>query len=152
MCHLKGNFILVKATMISLIKTMNMKSRVILIDDNPLENIFHEQMFRKLDQEIEISIIDNGPLALVSLKKEFAKKKLNTRTTIFLDEHMPELKGLEIMEILEELDIIADHNIQIYFLTTDTSLRLIEKTTVMPNVNRVIHKPLVLSDLQGISL
>ncbi|MFT5820940.1 MAG: CheY-like chemotaxis protein [Crocinitomix sp.] len=129
-----------------------MKSHVILIDDNPVDNIIHEQMLRSLNQEIDISIIDNGTSALELLKQEFSQNLPDTKTTIFLDEQMPDLKGLEIMETLEELDLTENSNIQVYFLTTDMSLRLIEKTAIMPNVRQVIQKPLTVEFLAYISL
>ena len=85
-----------------------MKSHVILIDDNPVDNILHEQMLRNFDENIEISIIDNSRLALKFLEQEFSKKSLEMKTTIFLDEIMPQMRGVEIMESLENMEMIKN--------------------------------------------
>lgn len=119
-----------------------MKCHVILIDDNPVDNIIHEQMLQNLSQDIEVSIVDDSKLALKFLKREFSEDKLDTKTIILLDEHMPSVKGLEIMEALKDLEMIYNSKIQVYFLTADTSLQLIEKAAIIPIVKQVIHKPL----------
>ncbi|NOQ76172.1 MAG: response regulator [Crocinitomix sp.] len=119
-----------------------MKSHIILIDDNQVENLLHEQMLRKMDEDFEISIVDNGELALRLLKREFSNPTSEKETIIFLDESMPDLNGLEIMEALEDMEMSEESNVQVYFLTADTSLRLIEKASIMENVVGVIHKPL----------
>lgn len=129
-----------------------MKSHVILIDDNPVDNVLHEQMLRNFDEDIEISIIDNSRLALKFLEQEFSKKSLEMKTTIFLDEIMPQIRGVEIMESLESMEMIKNNQVQIYFLTTDTSSSLLEKTAIMPSVRRVIHKPLTAALIESISL
>ena len=129
-----------------------MKSHVILIDDNPVDNILHEQMLRNFDENIEISIIDNSRLALKFLEQEFSKKSLEMKTTIFLDEIMPQMRGVEIMESLENMEMIKNNQVQVYFLTTDTSSALLEKTAIMPSVRRVIHKPLTTELIETISL
>lgn len=76
------------------------------------------------------------------MKREFSEDKLDTKTIILLDEHMPSVKGLEIMEALKDLEMIYNSKIQVYFLTADTSLQLIEKAAIIPIVKQVIHKPL----------
>jgi len=129
-----------------------MKSHVILIDDNPVDNVLHEQMLRNFDEEIEISIIDNSRLALKFLEQEFSKDSLEMKTTIFLDEIMPQICGVEIMESLEKMELIKNEQVQVYFLTTDTSSSLRKKAEVMPSVKRVIHKPLTAELIEEISL
>jgi CheY-like chemotaxis protein len=130
------------ATKVIFDKNLRMKSHVILIDDNPVANTLHEHMLQELDHNIQVSIFDNGLSALDFLKREFSDNKIDIKTTIFLDEQMPGLGGLEILEILEDLEMTDESNIDVYFLTADTSLRLIEKSAVMLNVKQVVHKPL----------
>ncbi|MFT5820941.1 MAG: CheY-like chemotaxis protein [Crocinitomix sp.] len=128
-----------------------MKSHVILIDDNEVDNIMNEHLLQGLDQDIDISIIDDGQLAMELLEQEFSQINPGYKTTVFLDENLPGLNGLEILEMLESrYEASGDSNVKIYFLTGDKSLRLIEKTAIMENVIRVIQKPLTSSNLKEI--
>ncbi|NOQ76173.1 MAG: response regulator [Crocinitomix sp.] len=129
-----------------------MKNHVILIDDNDVDNMMNQHLLQRLDQDLEISIIDDSRLAFTLLEREFSQVNSDKKTIIFLDENMPNLNGLEIMEALEDMEVLEESNVQVYFLTGDTSMRLVEKAAIMENVVSVIHKPLNEASLAEIVL
>ncbi len=128
-----------------------MNSQVILIDDNTEDNVTHEALIRSWNNDIDISIIDNSEEALRFLKREFSGNNYsNKKTTVFLDEIMPYLEGMELTEYIERMKIEDNEDIEVYFLTSRNSDILMMKIAMMPEVKKVIHKPLTSASLAQI--
>ncbi|NOQ76174.1 MAG: response regulator [Crocinitomix sp.] len=120
-----------------------MNTQVILIDDNSVDNVAHEALIRNWNNEVDISIIDNSGDALTFLKREFSGSDEKPRkTAIFLDEIIPYLEGMELSEYIERMRIEDKEDIEVYFLTTNDSELLVTKVSMMPEVKKIIHKPL----------
>jgi CheY-like chemotaxis protein len=125
-----------------------MSGQVILIDDNALDNLAHEALIRNWNSEVEISIIDNSEEVLKFSKREFSEGHVpHGKITIFLDEIMPYLEGMELSEYLERMRIEDNLDIEVYFLSSNSSERLLTYVSLLPNVKSVINKPLTNASL-----
>lgn len=128
-----------------------MRGQVILIDDNSIDNVNHEALIRKWDSEVDISIIDNSEEVLKFLKREFSSRIGGQRkTTIFLDEIIPYLEGMELTEYVKRMRIEDNANIEVYYLSSNISERLTIKVSMLPNVKSIIDKPLTEASLEQI--
>lgn len=119
-----------------------MTKTIILIDDNSADNMVHERIIRNAVAHAEISIIDNGHEAVAYLARELLNPETSSQKIVLLDQKMPGLSGLDIIEKLESLVRIDPTQIQIYFLTNDHSRRLEEKARTFESVKKIIRKPL----------
>ncbi|MFT5820939.1 MAG: DNA-binding response OmpR family regulator [Crocinitomix sp.] len=125
-------------------------TQVILIDDNSADNVTHEALIRNWNSEVDISIIDNSEDVLRYLKREFSRTtEIKGKTAIFLDEIIPYLEGMGLTEYVERMRIEDDADIEVYFLTNNSSEILKIKVDMMPDV-KMIHKPLTEANLNQI--
>jgi CheY-like chemotaxis protein len=119
-----------------------MSKNIILIDDNPAENLINEQIIHSVNSSVNISIIDCGIDAVKSLTQSLSDLENNEKHIVFLDQKMPDLSGIEVIEELEDLIDLDPNRIEIYFLTSDNSVRLQEKSKNFETLIKVLHKPL----------
>lgn len=88
---------------------------IMLIDDNKVDNFFHERVIRKNGAADEILIKESGAEALDYLKKgsEILQPEL-----IFLDINMPGMDGWEFLEHYRNLDTNLQNAMIVVMLTT----------------------------------
>lgn len=86
-----------------------------LIDDNKVDNFFHERVIRKNNAADEVLIQESGIEALEYLKKgtEVVQPEL-----IFLDINMPGMDGWEFLEHYRSLDNSLQNAMIVVMLTT----------------------------------
>ena len=77
--------------------------RVILIDDNESDNVYHEIMIRRAGFAGEILVFENGVDGLRYLETT----DLDRPTYIFLDINMPMMDGFEVAE--RAAPLLASH-------------------------------------------
>lgn len=119
-----------------------MSKRIILIDDDPLENLNNERNINNAISNAKISIIDNGNDALQYLRNELSNPESEEKQIVIIDQNMPELSGIEVLEELEELVDLDPNKVEIYFLTGNNSVRLLEKSRTFDTIKGILPKPL----------
>lgn len=120
-----------------------MNYQIILIDDNPTNNVRNEALIRNINHDIEISIIDNSEDVLRFFKREFSSlQDIQTKTAVFLDEFIPYLEGMEMMEYVDKMNIEETEGVDVYFLSNKSSELLVMKAEMMTRVKKIIPKPL----------
>tara|TARA_B110000037_G_scaffold223139_1_gene302707 strand:+ start:66679 stop:67074 length:396 start_codon:yes stop_codon:yes gene_type:complete len=119
-----------------------MSKNIILIDDNPTENIINEYLIRGANSNANISIIDNSNEAITSLTQTLFDLENQQKHLVVIDQKMPGMSGLEIVEELEELIDLDPGKVIIYLLTNDNSVRLQEKSKIIGSIKAILQKPL----------
>ncbi|MBF0289016.1 MAG: SpoIIE family protein phosphatase [SAR324 cluster bacterium] len=86
---------------------MNMRSKVLLVDDDPMELFVMESVLKGLD--IEIVRVDSGEKAIeATMKQNFA--------VILLDVRMPDINGFEVAKVIQSSP--NNQNLPIIFVTS----------------------------------
>ncbi len=118
-----------------------MVKRVLLIDDDPIQNLINSKMIKKVNPNIELSVAENGQEAADSC---FTNDQ-NLPETIFLDINMPIMDGWEFLDFLSGSNLEARPNI--YMLSSSVSPEDVKKSESNPLVKGFITKPLSLKKL-----
>jgi CheY-like chemotaxis protein len=89
---------------------------IMLIDDNPNDNFFHQRVISKFDKEIEVQVNEDAVTALEKLKNSDADE--SKPDIIFLDINMPIMNGWEFLEEYRKLLPTQQTELIIIMLTT----------------------------------
>ena len=111
--------------------------RVILIDDNESDNVYHEIMIRRAGFTGEIVVFENGIDGLRYLETT----DLDRPTYIFLDINMPMMDGFEVAERAAPL-LESHRTIIVVMLTSSASPHDRERAGKLEIVHGFITKPL----------
>ena len=102
---------------------------IMLIDDNPDDNFFHERVIKKCDAAENVIIMQSASVALEYLKS----KPAISPDLIFLDINMPGMNGWEFLNEYNMLDKSLQHQVIIIMLTTsenpDDQIKAVNITT-----------------------
>ncbi len=121
---------------------MNPKpNSVMLIDDNPHDNFFHEREIKKAALEILVITKETGRAALDYLVTKNTTD-FPTPDLIFLDINMPSMSGWEFLEEYKKLDKEIQEKAIIVMLTTGDNVEEVEKAKAYSFVSDYITKPL----------
>lgn len=114
--------------------------RVILVDDNQIDNIIHQKIILSTQFAKEVTIFDSAGLALNFLKQvEF---NANHPLVIFLDLRMPEIDGYEFLDELRNLQHFSTTQLKIYVLSSSLDPLDRKKIEKNPFAETFISKPL----------
>lgn len=96
--------------------------RVMLIDDNEADNVYHELVLRRAGFGGELVVHESAELALASLNSDLHPRK---STLIFLDINMPGMDGYQVIEVLK--NYAQTQSIPIIAVTANAIPRDIDK-------------------------
>lgn len=88
---------------------------IMLIDDNKIDNFFHERVIKKADAAKTIISVESGEEALDYLKKVNGNPRPDL---IFLDINMPGMNGWEFLEHYRQLDKSLQSGMVVVMLST----------------------------------
>jgi CheY-like chemotaxis protein len=90
---------------------------IMLVDDNPDDNFFHERVIRKHDFSEHVIVKQTGKEALEYLKAKDQNKGCHP-DLIFLDINMPGMNGWEFLNEYKKLDLYFQGKIIVVMLTS----------------------------------
>ena len=118
--------------------------KILLVDDDPIQNLINTKLLKRLDISEEIQVAINGRSAF----EEYISKNEDLPELIFLDINMPIMNGWEFLDLLG-LEGFTRFP-KIYMLTSSISPDDIQKSQAHPMVENYITKPLSLSKLENL--
>ncbi len=126
---------------------MSAPTRIILVDDNEADNVFHEIMIRRAGFTGELRVFESAGEALAFLRGD----PLTTPTCIFLDINMPLMDGFEFAREATPL-LDGRSTVRLMLLTSSDAPRDRQRAEDMPVIRDFITKPLTVQrarDLLG---
>ena len=119
--------------------------RIILIDDNESDNVYHEIMIKRAGFAGEIVIFESGIEALRFLESA----DLDIPSYIFLDINMPMMDGFEVAE--RAAPLLADKRAIIMVMLTSSASPLDrERAGALEIIHGFITKPLTVDALKNL--
>src|SRR5688572_30468975 len=90
---------------------------VLLIDDNPIDNLVNQKLIERANLAEAIIVRDSAVSAIEYLKSNCDKPE-NIPDTIFLDIRMPEMDGFQFLEEFDRLPAEVTSKVTIYMLSS----------------------------------
>jgi CheY-like chemotaxis protein len=112
-------------------------SCILLVDDDPDDNFFHDIIIRKMDIAETIKVANDGVEALEHLKERAVPPEL-----IFLDINMPRMNGWEFIDRYKHLDKKQKARTIVMMLSTSANPDEIKKAQEIEEVSGFKTKPL----------
>ncbi|MCB2016469.1 MAG: response regulator [Hydrogenophaga sp.] len=116
---------------------MHTAQRILLVDDNESDNVFHEIILRKAGFKGEINVFETGVDVLDFLRSD----PLEIPTYIFLDINMPMMNGFEVAQEAAPL-IEGKPTVILVMLTSSGSPLDRERAASLPVISGYLTKPL----------
>jgi len=113
-------------------------SCILLVDDDPDDNMFHQIILEEMDIVNKIDIVVNGVEAISYLKKE----EQAPPDLIFLDINMPKMNGWEFLDQYKHLNAEQKARGIIVILSTSANPDDIKKAKQIQEVTGFETKPL----------
>ncbi|MGV3459117.1 MAG: response regulator [Flavobacterium sp.] len=120
---------------------------IMLIDDNKIDNFFHERVIRKNNAAAEVIAMESGPAALEHIKA--GTEKLQPQL-IFLDINMPGMDGWEFIDHYKQLDESLQKAMIVVMLTTSDNPDDIARAKTHGILSDFKSKPLTKEMLEGV--
>lgn len=120
---------------------------IMLIDDNKIDNFFHERVIRKNNAAKEVIAMESGPAALDYLKD---RENLLQPELIFLDINMPGMDGWEFIEHYRQLDATLQNAMIVVMLTTSENPDDIARAKTQGILTDFKSKPLTKDMLEDV--
>jgi CheY-like chemotaxis protein len=122
---------------------------IMLIDDNPDDNFFHERLIRKNDRADIVVAKQSGGEALNYLKARDEHENAHP-DVIFLDINMPGMNGWEFLELYQKLDEDLRSKVMVVMLTTSENPDDRQRAVSYSYVSDFRSKPLTVDMLDEI--
>lgn len=121
---------------------MKKYNRILLIDDDPIQNLINTKLLSKLEVTDHIQVAKNG----VEAFDRYLESTLDLPDIIFLDINMPIMNGWQFLDSLslKKLGILP----RIFMLTSSISPEDIKKSINHQMVENYITKPLSINKLK----
>jgi CheY-like chemotaxis protein len=124
---------------------MSRYERIILIDDNEADNVYHEIMIERAGFTGEVLVFETGEDALAFFRQD----GMTIPTCIFLDINMPGLDGFEVAE--QAAPLLADRPAaMLVMLTSSGSPADRERAASLPVIKGYVTKPLDVDAIQAL--
>ncbi|WP_114941501.1 response regulator [Mucilaginibacter endophyticus] len=124
--------------------------KILLIDDAKLDTTIFKLVIRKVLGKAEVSICENGKVAIEFLQGLTVNEPEKLPDFIFLDLRMPVMNGWEFLKKYESLKIDPLHKSKIYILSSSVDQTDVEKSIANPRVKDFLSKPIHMGKLQSI--
>jgi CheY-like chemotaxis protein len=111
---------------------------ILLVDDSPDDNHYHQIVINEMDITNSIQVSNNGLEAIEFLKKE----NQIIPELIFLDINMPKMNGWEFLEKYKYLEVTQKAKIIVMMLSTSTNPDDIKKAKEIEEVTGFQTKPM----------
>jgi CheY-like chemotaxis protein len=124
-------------------------SRVLLIDDNPMDNFVNKKLLESTSFATEV------------VTHQFPKEALSYLTSldiealpelIFLDIMMPEMDGFQFLDEFEKLQVSIQQKCKVIMLSTSDSFKDLNRANKSKFVKKFLNKPLTENILQAINV
>lgn len=119
---------------------MGLPNKILLIDDDKINNFLNERLFSKLNIFETIRIFLEGASAFEYLKEEFEKGN-DSPELILVDINMPVMNGFEFLENYNKLPFKNKDKVTLIGLTTSLRSADIEKLKSL-HCKYTLNKPL----------
>lgn len=120
-----------------------------LVDDNPMENMVHEQM---MDSYSFAGKTRSFVSAAETLKELERLPLAELPEVIFLDIIMPGMDGFEFLDVFAKLDETIRKKCKVVMLSSSDSFKDLNRANKNPLVRKFLNKPLAPAMLAAINL
>ncbi len=121
---------------------MNTDTKILLIDDNEIDNLIHTRLLKELRLTTQTLVYQNAKDALLYLKNTSNTNPSELPDFIFLDLNMPVMDGFSFMKEFKKLKLEQFKKIQVLVLSCSIYEREIKKILMYEEVKDFISKPL----------
>lgn len=111
--------------------------RIVLVDDNDLDNSFHAIIIKKAGFSGELIVLESG-VQLIDFLQQDAQPK---PTLLFVDINMPLLNGFDTIAQLAERSLLNDET-QTYILSSSDAASDLQVAQSLPHIQGYLVKPL----------
>lgn len=125
--------------------------KVLLIDDNEIDNFVNQKIVKKTKFTSEVEICDSGQEALKHLQEQ-AQQPDQLPEIIFLDIMMPVMDGFEFLERYKDLPKAVHSKCRIIMLSSSESFKDLNRANSSPYVSKFLNKPLTEAVLAAINV
>lgn len=115
--------------------------KVMLVDDNEIDNLINQEMIRSTSFADEILVFLTGQEALNFLQENQGDKEALPEI-IFLDINMPVMNGFQFLEIFDSLSDTVQEKCKIIMLSSSISPKDIDQAASSRYVRKYLNKPL----------
>ena len=122
--------------------------KILIIDDNTIDQIVTKQLLKKTLGITEISTANNGKQGIQWLRNN--KRSFEESLIILLDAKMPEMDGFEFLSEFEILPEELKKETQIFMLSSTLDPNDITRAKSNKYVKRLLSKPLPIKEFSEI--
>jgi CheY-like chemotaxis protein len=126
---------------------MNQNNRIVLVDDDQLNNLINSRIITKFSDYT----VESFTSAREALKILGVREAADFPVAIFLDINMPVMDGWEFLDEFQKLPESLTQSCAVIMLTSSIDIQDIEKSKLYKNVREFMSKPLTVESLNALS-
>jgi CheY-like chemotaxis protein len=120
---------------------MKKLNKILLIDDDPINNFINKRILIKLDIADSVKVVKNGKEALDYIKEGCTDDEMICPELIIVDNHMPVMDGLEFMGHFNQQNFSNRGEVIVLALVATSTEEEVERFKKL-GVNEITYKPL----------